>query len=171
MAVNHTHQYPQIVGTPSERSDRDLWNHINSYNQSLNYFPLDTGIEYLESAAANCFFFFNGKTLPKADELDWSLPVCEDIHMVLQFFKLGYNNRVWDRFGYISNILVDGGCNEWRTLKLINDTHEKLISYYPNHVSWNGIRENVMGGDFKKIKIKWKRMYQDSQIFNLEEFI
>lgn len=132
-----------------------------------------TGIEYLESAPAACFFFFNGLALPRADELDWSLPVCEDIHMVLQLFKKGYNNRVWDRFGYISNILVDGGggCNEWRTLKIINDTHEKLISYYPNHVSWNGIRENVMGGDFKKIKIKWKRMYLDSQISNLEEFM
>ena len=90
--------------------------------------------------------------------------------MVLQFFKKGHNNRVWDRFGYISNIMVDGGCNEWRTLELINKTHEKLISYYPNYVSWNGVRENVMGGDFKKIKIKWKKMYQDSLISNLEEF-
>ena len=130
-----------------------------------------TGKEYIESAAVNCGFFFNGKVLPKSDNLDWSLPVCEDIHMVLQFFKRGYNNRVWDKFGYISKILVEGGCNEWRTLKLINDTHEKLISYYPNHVSWNGIRENVMGGDFKKIKIKWKRMYLDSKVSNLEEFM
>jgi len=31
MAINHAHQYPQVVGTPSERSDRDLWNHINRY--------------------------------------------------------------------------------------------------------------------------------------------
>ena len=31
MAVNHVHTYPQVVGTPSERSDRDLWNHINRY--------------------------------------------------------------------------------------------------------------------------------------------
>ena len=28
-----------------------------------------------------------------------------------------------------------------------------------------------MGGDFKKIKIKWKRMYLDSQTSNLEEFM
>ena len=34
---------------------------------------------------------------------------------------------------------------------------------YPNQVSWNGIKEKVMGGDFKKIKIKWKKMYTDSQ--------
>jgi len=31
MAIEHAHQYPQVVGTPSERSDRDLWNHINRY--------------------------------------------------------------------------------------------------------------------------------------------
>ena len=83
--------------------------------------------------------------------------------MVLQLFQKGHTNRIWDEFGYISKILVDGGCNEWRTLELINNTHAKLIEMYPNHVSWNGIKENVMGGDFKKIKIKWKKMYTDSQ--------
>ena len=69
-------------------------------------------------------------------------------------FMPTYKNRIWDEFGYISKILVDGGCNEWRTLNLINDTHQKLIDLYPNYVSWNGVRENVMGGTFKKIKIK-----------------
>ena len=71
---------------------------------------------------------------------------------------------------YISKILVEGGCNEWRTLELINNTHAKLIEMYPNYISWNGIRENVMGGDFKKIKIKWKKMFTDSQSSSLEEF-
>lgn len=156
------------------------WDYLlNTTSEWLDEFPFagfrqgnlpPTGVEYIESAAVNCGFFFNDNKLPSSDELDWSLPVCEDIHMVLQFFKKGHNNRVWDRFGYISNIMVDGGCNEWRTLELINKTHEKLISYYPNYVSWNGVRENVMGGDFKKIKIKWKKMYQDSLISNLEEF-
>ena len=87
--------------------------------------------------------------------------------MVLQLFKKGYKNRIWDEFGYISKILVDGGCNERRTLNLINDTHQKLIDLYPNYVSWNGVRENVMGGTFKKIKIKWKKMYTDSQLAKL----
>ena len=82
-------------------------------------------------------------------------------------FMPTYKNRIWDEFGYISKILVDGGCNEWRTLNLINDTHQKLIDLYPNYVSWNGVRENVMGGTFKKIKIKWKKMYTDSQLAKL----
>ena len=125
------------------------------------------GKPFIDIAAVNCGFFFNGKKIPNESELDWSLPVCEDIHMVLQLFKKGYKNRIWDEFGYISKILVDGGCNEWRTLNLINDTHQKLIDLYPNYVSWNGIRENVMGGTFKKIKIKWKKMYTDSQLAKL----
>jgi hypothetical protein len=125
------------------------------------------GKPFIDIAAVNCGFFFNGKKIPNESELDWSLPVCEDIHMVLQLFKKGYKNRIWDEFGYISKILVDGGCNEWRTLNLINDTHQKLIDLYPNYVSWNGVRENVMGGTFKKIKIKWKKMYTDSQLAKL----
>ena len=125
------------------------------------------GKPFIDIAAVNCGFFFNGKKIPNESELDWSLPVCEDIHMVLQLFKKGHKNRIWDEFGYISKILVDGGCNEWRTLNLINDTHQKLIDLYPNYVSWNGVRENVMGGTFKKIKIKWKKMYTDSQLAKL----
>ena len=129
--------------------------------------------EYIESSAVNCFFFFNGKKLPKTNELDWELSTCEDISLVLQLFKRGYKNRVWDRFGYISKILVDGGCNEWRTLDIINNNHAKLIQKFPEYVSWNGVKENVMGGDFKKIKIKWKQAYLDSQKSkaSLEEFI
>ena len=128
------------------------------------------GKEFIDIASVNCAFFFNGNRIPEEDELDWSLPVCEDIHMVLQLFKKGHTNRIWAEFGYLSNILVDGGCNEWRTLNLINNTHARLIEMYPNHVEWNGIKENVMGGDFKKIKIKWKKMYTDHQGASLDEF-
>ena len=132
-----------IERTPgSEKSKKPMdsvgWKYIlNTTSEWLDVFAFSgfrqgnlppTGKEYIESAAVNCGFFFNGKVLPKSDDLDWSLPVCEDIHMVLQLFKMGYNNRVWDKFGYISKILIEGGCNEWRTLELINDTHEKLIS-------------------------------------------
>ena len=122
-----------------------------------------TNLDYIESAAVNCAFFFNGNKLPNPDELDWELSTCEDISLVLQIFKRGYNNKVWDRFGYISNILVEGGCNEWRTLDIINDNHAKLIKKFPEYVSWNGVKEGVMGGDFKKIKIQWKKCYLDSQ--------
>ena len=84
----------------------------------------------------------------------------------MQLFKKGLNNRIWHRFGYISKILADGGCNTWRTLDMINSTHERLISYYPEYVSWNGIKENVMGGDFKKIKVQWSKMYKDHKVYD-----
>ena len=57
------------------------------------------GKPFIDIAAVNCGFFFNGKKLPDESELDWSLPVCEDIHMVLQLFEKGYTNRIWDEFG------------------------------------------------------------------------
>ena len=122
-----------------------------------------SGKEYLESAAVNCAFFFNGKKLPDESELDWSLSTVEDISMVLQLFQKGYNNRVWDKFGYLSNYVgTEGGCAEWRTLDLINENHQKLINMYPQYVSWNGTKE-ILGGEFKKIKVKWKQAYLDSQ--------
>ena len=60
-----------------------------------------------------------------------------------------------------------------KNLKMINDNHAKLNKKFPEYVSWNGVKENVMGGDFKKIKIKWKQAYLDSQKSkaSLEEFI
>ena len=31
MVTDHTHVYPQKTGTPSERSDSDIWRHIDRY--------------------------------------------------------------------------------------------------------------------------------------------
>ena len=100
-----------------------------------------SGREYLESAGVNCAFFFNGNKLPDESELDWSLSTVEDISMVLQLFQ-----------------------------NLINDNHQKLINKFPDYVSWNGEKE-MMGGTFKKIKVKWKKCYLDSQRGNLNKFI
>ena len=33
---------------------------------------------------------------------------------------------------------------------------------FPEYVSWNGTKK-ILGGDFKKIKVKWKKCYLDSQ--------
>ena len=127
--------------------------------------------EYLESVAVTCLYFFNGKLLPDESELDWDLNLAEDISMVLQLFQKGYNNKVWDKFGYLSDFVgTEGGCAEWRTLDLINENHQKLINKFPNYVSWNGERE-MMGGILKKIKVRWKKCYLDSQRGNLNKFI
>ena len=171
-----------IRRTPNgERSKRtmteDDWIYLLTYtNNWLGKFPLiglcqgdlpPTGKQYIDLTNSTAAFFFNKQLMPDVDELDWSLPVCEDIHMVLQLFKQGYKNRVWQEFGCISKMLSEGGCNEWRTLDLINNTHAQLIDLYPGYVSWNGVKENVMGGEYKKIKIKWKKMYTDNQRLQL----
>jgi len=162
-------------GGPKSKKPMDSagWNYLlNETSDWLDEFAFSgfrqgnlppAGKDYLTTAGVNCAFFFNGNKLPDESELDWELSTTEDISMVLQLFQKGYNNRIWDKFGYLSNILVDGGCNEWRTIDLINDNHAKLIQKFPKYVSWNGIKENVMGGSFKKIKIRWKQAYLDSQ--------
>jgi hypothetical protein len=49
-----------------------------------------------------------------------------------------------------------------RDLKMINDNHAKLIEKFPEYVSYNGEKE-MMGGIFNKIKIQYKKAYNDSQ--------
>ena len=84
----------------------------------------------------------------------------------------GYRNRVWDRFVYLSDFVgTEGGCLDMgRDLKMINDTHAKLIQKFPRYVSYNGTKE-MMGGTFNKIKVQYKKAYKDSQVSNLESFL
>jgi hypothetical protein len=122
------------------------------------------GKEYIDNTGTAEVFFFDGKQLPSADELDWELSTAEDISLSLQLLSKGYPNRVWDRFVYISDFVgTQGGCVDMgRDLKMINDNHAKLIEKFPEYVSYNGEKE-MMGGIFNKIKIQYKKAYNDSQ--------
>jgi len=131
------------------------------------------GREYIDNTGTAEVFFFDGKQLPEADELDWELSTAEDISLSLQLLSKGYSNRVWDRFVYLSDFVgTEGGCATWRTLDIINNNHAKLIDKFPEYVSYNGEKE-MMGGIFKKIKIQYKKAYNDSQKSkaSLEEFM
>ena len=131
------------------------------------------GREYIDNTGTAEVFFFDGTQLPKADELDWELSTAEDISLSLQLLSKGYSNRVWDRFVYLSDFVgTEGGCATWRTLDIINNNHAKLIDKFPEYVSYNGEKE-MMGGIFKKIKIQYKKAYNDSQKSkaSLEEFM
>ena len=131
------------------------------------------GKEYIDNTGTAEVFFFDGKQLPSADELDWSLSTAEDISLSLQLLSKGYPNRVWDRFVYLSTFIAvgdEGGCATWRTLDIINDNHAKLIEKFPEYVSYNGEKE-MMNGIFKKIKIQYKKAWKQSQTTNLEEFM
>ena len=130
------------------------------------------GREYIDNTGTAEVFFFDGTQLPNVDELDWDLSTAEDISLSLQLLSKGYNNRVWDRFVYLSDFVgTEGGCLDMgRDLKMINDNHAKLIEKFPDYVSYNGHKE-MMGGTFNKIKIQYKKAYMSSQVNSLDKFM
>ena len=122
------------------------------------------GKEYIDNTGCAEVFFFDGKQLPSADELDWDLSTAEDISLSLQLLSKGYPNRVFDRFCYLSDFVgTSGGCLDMgRNMDMINNNHAKLIEKFPEYVSWNGEKE-IRGETMKKIKIMYKKAYLDSQ--------
>ena len=122
------------------------------------------GREYIDNTGCAEVFFFDGNQLPSVDELDWELSTAEDISLSLQLLSKGYHNRVWDRFVYLSDFVgTEGGClTMGRNMAMINNNHAKLIEKFPEYVSWNGEKE-IRGETMKKIKIQYKKAYNDSQ--------
>ena len=167
---------PWFDGEKSKRTmTEDDWNHMLTetskwMDEGVTWGGCRTGglppagKEYIDNTGTAEVFFFDGKQLPSADELDWELSTAEDISLSLQLLSKGYPNRVWDRFVYISDFVgTQGGCVDMgRDLKMINDNHQKLIEKFPEYVSYNGTKE-MMGGTFNKIKIQYKKAYNDSQ--------
>jgi hypothetical protein len=49
-----------------------------------------------------------------------------------------------------------------RNMDMVNNNHAKLIEKFPEYVSWNGEKE-IRGETMKKIKIQYKKAYNDSQ--------
>ena len=151
-------------------SDEEIAEFKEEYNNGISWGGFRTGglppsgKEYTDNTGTAEVFFFDGTQLPNADELDWDLTTAEDISLSLQLLSKGYSNRVWDRFVYLSDFVgTEGGCLDMgRDLKMINDNHKKLIKKFPKYVSYNGDRE-MMGGTFNKIKVQYKKAYNDSQ--------
>ena len=176
---------PWFDGEKSKRTmTEDDWNHMLTetskwMDEGVTWGGCRTGglppagKEYIDNTGTAEVFFFDGKQLPSADELDWELSTAEDISLSLQLLSKGYPNRVWDRFVYLSTFIAvgdEGGCATWRTLDIINDNHAKLIEKFPEYVSYNGEKE-MMNGIFTKIKIQYKKAWKQSQTTNLEEFM
>jgi hypothetical protein len=61
-------------------------------------------VSYKENTGCHCAFYFNGKVLP---ELDWSMPLAEDLHMVLQLLRKGFNNKVWNKYSVLNRAYRD----------------------------------------------------------------
>ena len=127
--------------------------------------------DFQDNTALYVVFFFNGQVLPQSNDLDWSIEIGEDVHRILQLMQRGHSNRVWDKFVLRQKEYSDGGCNTYRTGKIINDCHQQLIYKHPKYISENGIKIGFDKQEIVKLKIKWKQAYLDSQRTTLENFI
>ena len=131
------------------------------------------GIDYAKNTAAFTAYFFNGQVLPKSSELDWSIEIGEDLHLVLQLFKFGHSNTVWDKFVFHQKEYADGGCNSYRTSKIINECHQKLIDTHSKYVSESKrIKAKEFNNDeILKLKVNWYKAHKDGQSSTLEKFL
>ena len=152
----------------------------NWFDNNISFSALRVGVipprykDYIDNSAAYTAYFFNGENLPSPNKLDWSIELGEDTHLVLQLLRLGYSNRVWDKFIFHQKEHSEGGCNTYRTSKMINDGCKQLIDAHPNYVYYdkNKFRVKKFDNDMTfKIRIKWKNAYLDSQKGSLNEFI
>ena len=136
-----------------------------------NASPRNWDLGYIDNTSIFCAYFFNGKKLPSSSELDWSLELAEDAHLVLQLYRKGYASRCWDKFTYLTDQFQDGGCNTFRTIHDTNRSHEQLIEKHPKYVKWTGKSKTIDGIDMKKVRISWNKAYKDGQVGSLDEFI
>lgn len=121
-----------------------------------------TDIDYMETGAVHCAFYFNGHVVPK---LTWPIPLAEDLHMVLSLLEMGYNNIVWHKYSVENKEYSEGGCNTdgLRDIHKINKAHKQLMKLHPGLVKDDGIKKNKMG-DMIKIRIAWKKAYKHSNL-------
>lgn len=117
--------------------------------------------------------FYNGNKLPNTNELIWNHDlVSEDVNLHLQLLIKGHRNRVWCKYGLMSKWALEGGCQAGpnpRDVKMINESHEKLIELYPNFVKWNMKNgEQKITEGFKAIKVFYSNAYKSSRINQLE---
>ena len=121
--------------------------------------------------------FYNGNKLPNTNELIWNHDlVSEDVNLHLQLLIRGHRNRVWCKYGSVSKWAQKGGCQSGinpRTVKMINESHERLIELYPNFVKWNmqNGKQKIAGLSFNKgykaIKVFYSNAYKSSRIKTL----
>ena len=124
---------------------------------------------YYDNTSIFCAYFFNGKKLPLSSELDWSLDLAEDAHLVLQLLERGLSNRCWDKFVVLSDQFQDGGCNTFRTIHDTNRSHEQLIEKHPKYVKWSGKTKMIDGIEMKKVSVRWGQAYKEG-LTSLEKF-
>lgn len=119
--------------------------------------PLIPETPYKENTGCFVAFYFNGKVVP---DLDWSIPLAEDYHMVLQLLRKGFKNKVWNKYSVDNKQYSEGGCNTegLRDIDKINDAHKELMKLHPSFVKHNGYKETKMGREIK-LKVSWNKAF------------
>ena len=120
--------------------------------------------------------FYDGPNVP-ADDVQWSRLICsQDFDCNLQLLRLGYKNRVFNRYRVGQKATAtSGGCQSYRTIELHNRCMQELAEYHSDYVRLRSKVESGTGewkGQEKiAATISWKKAYESSQISTLTDFI
>ena len=122
------------------------------------------GKDYADNSASCALVFYDGKKIPTTNEFNWFPDLlAEDAHIHLQLLLKGYNNRVWQKYCCTQLSYSKGGCESFRSLDMMNKSHEKLVEQYPDVVKWftkDGkqlISENKKSYGWKRVKILYNK--------------
>ena len=98
----------------------------------------------------------------------------ENFHLIIQLLKMGYKNRISNRFR-IDTIATqsEGGCAVERTVERHNDSMRALAEMHPGIVKL--YEKETTGGQWAgtpklAAKIAWKEAYKRSQVNSLDSF-
>jgi hypothetical protein len=130
--------------------------------------------EYKEITRQWSNFFFDGPNFP-ANELDWtSIRYAEDFHVTLQLFKMGYKNRLSNKYRVDPGpVQSGGGLTDERTIQAHNESMQKLALAHPGLVAL--YEKETTAGEWKNTakvaaNISWKKAFKDANSTTLESF-
>jgi hypothetical protein len=111
--------------------------------------------------------FYNAKTFPK-EKIDFTgLKCAQDYYILLQLLTQGYQNAVSFRYRVRPELTsADGGCQEYRTIQVHNESMEKLKEAFPDFVTIRTKQQKNgkwKGMDKHAATIQWKKAYASSQ--------
>lgn len=109
--------------------------------------------------------FYDGTKVPK--NIEWTrVTFAEDFDVTLQLLSRGTMNRVNTKYcvqGSATN--SKGGCSEYRTLELQNESQQTLADLWPGYirVTERTMKTGPWKGQVKKgVTISWKKIFRDA---------
>ena len=125
-----------------------------------------------ENAESLQAVFYNGKKLPKVNQLEWEPNLyAEDVKLHLQLLLKGFPNIVWNTYGMVSKQFTEGGCqsdisisSKGRTTEDTDKSHEHMVDNYYPYVQYKTKHgQLVINPDgIRKLTIYYKKAYASS---------